>query len=642
VGAYGEIPPDLPALWVTLGHRDRAESLARLVADYEKVQASAGLAGALGAAGELDRAERMVRSIRARHGQIREPFDKTWAWTDLAWLAAISGDRARAGGWLRSAYSEARSITNTYLRSQSLLTWARVCAAGGDEARAAEFTDRARSLAEGELNRPTWQRWVLEALPLIVTGTADLDRAEALVRTVPDPYHRDRAAAGLAAMAAARGEHDRSRTLLGTITDEYRHARVTDALAALRGAGPNPDLAPYRRARVLNNLAEMVAAGGDSHAWGATDWAEPLARYGDDHMVIFAALAAGVAGGDEARASALADRAEAIVVPIRHADHQPSSLVALAWMVADAGAPARAAELAEAAEVLVRYTGRRMPTWSIAELVASAPASRDGSRATEAPRLPELSGTPKQRNWARQLRAAFVARNWGTRLPAKAETHLTHLTDARWWIEHRENLDEKWAELAELSRISELPMMTGGPRECRRATDIRNKLVYKRWGNEIPPGVREALDRLTDARWWIENEVGDGYPQAIDRALGGEVPEHDRRRMALPSYGPPEPPPHEGPCTEQPEYAPARKAAFAQVLRWPDLRAAKPGSLDGHHETCCGREGMRDGEKEGKQAWVEKKAVEIRKKSRRLTLDQARAEARGNLARIERNLDGWG
>jgi hypothetical protein len=593
-------------VWAELGYRDRAESLAQLIVEYDKVEALAKLAGPMGATGELDRSEWLVRSIKVQREQIREPYDKACAWTDLAWLAATSGDRERADRLIRQAYAEARSVTRPFLQAQLLLVWARVHAAGGDRSQANEMMDRAQKLATGTLNAPSWWLWVREALPVIVTGAGDLDRAEELVRTVPDEYNRARAAAQLVVMIAALGGTRRVEALLGLITDEFRHARVGDALAAIRSLERRSEVDPYRQARVLANLAEMVAAGGPGHGWGVSDWAEPLVRYSadrDHQVLIFAALAAGAAGGDIGRAAALADHAEAIVAPIDDPEDQPQALVTLAWMVADAGDPVRAADLANAAEALARYTRLYFRTWRVADLAAMA-ATAAGGRGADG--LPTLTGTPKQRTWAQNLRGAYVAQRWGTQIPAEAMAQLARLTeaqwwinnrdnfddalgnrtgiwnddnlpeivgtpkqedwarklrvaliseqwpdelpprvatalarliDARWWIDNRENLNSALAEYAAAHRISELPKITGASRYRARATTIRLELVRKRWGNKIPPGVWEALNRLTDAEWWIDNELGDGRPQAIDRAVGAEVPEYDRRMMALPKYG---------------------------------------------------------------------------------------------------------
>lgn len=185
VGQYGDIPPGLPALWVALGQGDRAESLTYFIADRDSVLASARLASVLAATGKLDQAERLVRSIRFWSGQARDEYGKAWAWTDLAWLAIISGDRDRSGRLIREAYSEARSVTQPYLQAQLLLAWARVRAANSDGPGAGEVGDRAWGLVTGKLDKPALGQWVLEALPVIVTGSGDLDRAEEFVRAVP-------------------------------------------------------------------------------------------------------------------------------------------------------------------------------------------------------------------------------------------------------------------------------------------------------------------------------------------------------------------------------------------------------------------------------------------------------------------------
>jgi hypothetical protein len=213
---------------------------------------------------------------------------------------------------------------------------------------------------------------------------------------------------------------------------------------------------------------------------------------------------------------------------------------------------------------------------------------------------------------------------------------LSRLTGAKWWIDNRDRLNTALAEL------NPLPPMTGGTERTRRkATRIRAELVGTRWGNRIPPGVREALNRLTDAEWWVGNEVGDGYPMAIDRALGAEVPEYDRRMMGLPRYGPPQPS-HTGPCEEQPAYAAARKAARDVASQYGDLRAGNEGSLGGLGGTCCGRAGFRDGERDGKRKWIDRRAGEIRSASRSIIAEQAVSEAKSDLSRLERNLSGWG
>lgn len=651
MGAYGDIPPDLPALWAALGHRDQAESLLPFVPPYTRVRAAASHAALVGAAGEPDRAERLVRDISVRDEEIREPYEKSSAWSDLAWQAVLAGDRERSGRLVRESYAQARSVTAPYLQSQLLLGWARVRAAGGDRPKAAEFADRAQALAEG-LNEPSWSQWVLAALPVIVTGPGDLHRAATLVGTVPDPYHRARAAAELAVMLAARGEHDRAEALLAGVSDEYRRARLSDALNAVRAVDPHPGAAPYQEARALASLAAVIAAGGSGHAWGVSDWAEPLVRYStsrDDQARVLAALAAGASGGDSDRGAALADRAEAIVRPVQDPEAQPQALVTLAWMVADAGDPPRAAKLASAAQALVRHSGHRRPGWRVADLARLAKPVADGSHVRY---LPELTGTPKQREWADDLRLTYVSGRWGMRLTAEAHALLAPLTDAHWWISNRDDLDGALAAKAGIrkpagpgapSRMSDLPEITGAPRQRMEATEIRRKLVRFRWGNEIPPGVREVLDRLTDADWWIENEVGDGHPMAIDRAVGAQLPEHYRKKMALPSYGSP-PELHPGPCEEQPEYARSRQVASERAAETGDIRIGRKGesALPAPDAPCCRTKGFSWGERDGKEVWLNRRAAEIGQADPRISRAEARKRAGSDLGKIERNLDGWG
>ena len=155
MGEYGDIPPDLPALWAALGRCDRAESSVRFVADYERGEALAALAGPMAAAGEPDQAERLVHAMQVRPGEIRDPYNRTRAWTDLAWRAAVSCDGERAAGLIRRAYAEARAITQPYFQSLLLLTWSRVYAAGGDPARADELASRAEAVATETATGPS-------------------------------------------------------------------------------------------------------------------------------------------------------------------------------------------------------------------------------------------------------------------------------------------------------------------------------------------------------------------------------------------------------------------------------------------------------------------------------------------------------
>ncbi|MBT2213224.1 hypothetical protein [Actinomadura sp. NEAU-AAG7] len=708
MGEYTEVPADLPALRAALGAADHAEALARSLPEYQRVQAMTALAAPLAAAGEPDRAEELLRSARIRPAQMREPYDAAWAWTDLAWLAVLSGDADRADRSIRSAYAQSRVIDSPYLQGLLLLAWARVLTFRGDRPGAGGMVERALTRAAA-IGRPSSDAWAMKALPLLVSGGADPARGEALARSVPQPYHRSRAVAGLAVSTAAAGEPDRAAALRHAVSDADRLARLDVALGEIAAVRPRSDRAdPFRRARAATMLAEAVMAGGAGHAWGAYEWAEPLARYPadpGDQKRIFAVLAAAAVGRATAdQTAALADRADAILDAVTDQDYHPQALIALAWMMAHAGDRARATVLGEAAEALVRYGGHHSARPRIADLAARTRAAEHGTSG-----LPALIGTPKQQAWARNLRAAYVKRRWGADTPPESLAALASLTDARWWIENRDRLDEalgpgaglwndealpriigspkqeQWArklranaiaelwpdgpptrlitaltgltearwwidhrddlrkeltEFATTVRFTELPRLTGTPQSRRRANKIRTELVRRRWRDDkIPPVVLETLTQLTNAEWWLANVDPDEYLGA-DYALESELPESARKLLTLPTRHLKRK--HPEPCSDLPDYATAWQATFNLAAQFGDLRACREGSLTPFVRTCCGQQAVRDAEKAGKQAWLETRAKKIRKSSLLMTASRAMEEARSDLRRIERNLDGWG
>ncbi len=93
------IPTDLPAVWATLGHPNRAEQIARGITDpYRQAQALAAVAQAVAAAGDLDRArqlattaEQIARDIPDDHGEAQ-----AHALAAVARAAAAAGDLDRA------------------------------------------------------------------------------------------------------------------------------------------------------------------------------------------------------------------------------------------------------------------------------------------------------------------------------------------------------------------------------------------------------------------------------------------------------------------------------------------------------------------------------------------------------------------
>lgn len=718
VDKCGEIPPDLPALWAACGSFGRAESLVQFLSKHGKAWSPAGLARSFAAMGDLDRAERLVRASSSGGRPLLDAYETARAWTDLAWLATTGIESARARDLMRRAYAAARSVEAPYRQAHLLLAWSRVRAVGGDRPGADALVDRACARAMSEDDSSARQKWVFEALPLIVTGNGDLDRAESLISTVADPGLRAHAAAGLAVMLACIGERDRAETMIGTITDQHRRDRVSRAIASVHGAELRSHTIPRGQARALTGLARW-AAGGIDHPGGPGDWPQTLVRHVDNpghQRLIFAALAAMAIGKDRDRAKpravALADRAADIVAPVP-VSVRPQALVDLAWIVVGAMEWTRVKELAITALELTRDAEQHAETLWEARLLRNDPLADEETTGG----LPTLIGSPKQRKWAQSLRTTFTERRWGTRMPAVAAAGIARLTEAQWWIENRTRLDtefdnaagiqdsgsglpeiqgtpkqkatadelrdgiirERWPEgppfpvavaLAELddaewwvdhrdhlaaeladfaaaTRWSGLPDLVGLPGQRKRAASLRADLVHNYWSREIPLAVRVALNRLTDAGWWIGNARGDGHPRSLARAFGKLLPRLDHNMMALPHYGPwPEPgysDEHEGPCRDRPAYDESYEAVFAVTAEHGDIRSpSAQGRLTDHYaRSCCGKAGWQAGAKDGEEVYVARQAEALRRE-RGLSEQAARDQARANLAQYQQALNGHG
>lgn len=525
---YVAFPPNLPALWAGLGYRDRAKNLIRFV-PYDRAGALADLAGAVAGRGDLGRAVALARSIEFQRGEVRDRYQKARAWAELAWMAARAGDREFADDLIGRAESLVEWLTDMpYLQAQVLMGLARVAAACERRDQADELSGEAESLASSTLNEPSWWQWVMDVLPVAATGAGRYDQAERMVRSIPDPYHQARAVAALALIMAADAHHARAENLARSITDRHRHARTAMAmgtLGAVRGAGAASAAGPYWWAWAVTALAEMVAAGG-SHAWGASDWAEPLVRCSadpDDQVRIFGALAAAVAGGDRERAAALADRAEALAQVVSDPEDRPQALTSVAWMVTAAGDHGRAITLARAAEALAMNPGRwNRRTWTVAELATAVPVPLE-DRADDVA-LPEMTGSAKQRAWARDLRHGFVDGRWGGRIPPSVREQLLRLTDSRWWIDNRDRLDEALAAQDGVRDDELVPELTGTPKQVDWAQRVRAEHIRERWAGGIPPEARAVLATLTAAGWWLDNR------DALDTALTAEIQAYRRAR----------------------------------------------------------------------------------------------------------------
>ena len=476
-----------------MGHPDHARGLIRPMAFYEQVQAQAELAVALAGFGDYDQAEAVVRSIDSS-GDCRQIFEHAMGWTGIAWLVAAAGQRSRAEKLSREAELMGPALrTMPYLQAQLLIDLARVAAATDNVPRAMMLANRAEELAR-PLNEPGWSSWVLQVLPVVFL--VDRVRALSLVQSLPDTYIQSLAMAGLAVMTQASGEP--ADELVGLIGDVDRRSHVQSALATI-GSGLSTTL--FWRVRALSSLAELVAVSGGRR--GMYHWAGPLVYSKDpaDHTRMFAALT-NTTGN---YATALFDRAEAIVQEIPYAEEQPSALTQLAWMIAGAGGHGQAERLAAAVEAL---TLMNRQSWTLAALM---PAEVGDA-------LPDLTGTSKQCRWAESLRAAFIKRRWGTTPPPDARILLTQLVGSRWWIDNKDRLEDAFAE--EANPKDDLIALTGTPKQREWAGRLRTSLIQRHWPHERPNEVLMALAEVTTAQWWIEHR------DDLDKAFIAEVESH--------------------------------------------------------------------------------------------------------------------
>jgi tetratricopeptide (TPR) repeat protein len=433
-----QIPTDLPAVWATLGHPNRAEALAwAITSPYPRVLAA--LARARAAAGDVDRAEA------------------------LAGLIAVPD-----------------------LQAEALAAVAEVVVAAGDHTRALALVDRAEALVRSLTSIGWWRlALVLTAVARVVAATGDLDRAETIVGSITyDPDDPNLQANGLAAVAevaAAAGNHtralalaDQAEALAGSITSPDRQAEALAAVAEVVAAAGDLDRAEAlarsitrsvvwdRRADALTAVARVVAATGD------VDRAEALARsitVPDRQAMALAAVAEVVAADDHTRAEALTARVEALTVEtetwvmgLRNDGHQVQALTllartltALARAVAAAGDHVRAQTLAVRAEAVARsITDRNRQAKALTALVEVVVAAGDFVRAEALARaIAHPFPYPQARALTAVARAVAAAGDY-----VRAEALARSITDPRGRLEDLHLRAEALAAVVEVAAAS--------------------------------------------------------------------------------------------------------------------------------------------------------------------------------------------
>ncbi|RKT74845.1 hypothetical protein DFJ66_8219 [Saccharothrix variisporea] len=218
------------------------------------VAEAAGTAGDRDLAGRLvDRAEADARAVDARSSLMADQQARV--------LVSVAGTAAKIGD-LDRAEAVARSIAVLAQQASALAAVAEVVARAGDAERARALILRAESLSrtpdlEVQLHLISGLRAVTEA----AVEAGDLDgarssaaRAEAVARSTSGADDRDGALASAAGVAAVAGDLDRVDAVITSIADPY-----TQAWALLRTGEATAGAGGFDRARTLLGRAASMA-----------------------------------------------------------------------------------------------------------------------------------------------------------------------------------------------------------------------------------------------------------------------------------------------------------------------------------------------------------------------------------------------
>jgi tetratricopeptide (TPR) repeat protein len=383
------------------GNLDQAEAIAGAITDtYWQPKALASVAGAAGEVGDLDRARALIVRAEVIAGSNTKLERQAWDLVSVAVAAARAGDLDRAAALVARAEAIARSITadSRLMRDQQagvLVSVAEGAAEIGD-------FDRAEAIADS-ITVSKQQAWAMAAVAEVAARAGDLDRAgtlivraEAVVRSVPEPFQQAKTVRALAsAVDAATDAGDlggagalivRAEAVARSITtSEDRTSAMVAVAEAVAKAGDLDravtiavsDTDPYWQAWGLKRVGEVAARVGDfDRAATLIMRAKTIARSFADSLPhsdqrgyqrargLESSAAAAARTVERGRAEAAAragdlDRAEVIASSLTSED-EARVLVSMAEATAKAGDLHRAAKLLVRVEALahsVRATG---------------------------------------------------------------------------------------------------------------------------------------------------------------------------------------------------------------------------------------------------------------------------------------------
>jgi Trypsin-like peptidase domain len=329
------------------GDLNRAEALARTITDPgAQEQALAGLVTAVAQAGDLDRAEALARTIT-------DPDAQAQALGRVGALAAETGDFDRAYRLAADAESIARTLTEWYAQARILGGLVTIAAQAGDPTRAHRLAAEAKALVDSPTVDSDAREQAKVDVAIAIAQAGDLDRAEAIARTLSDalaPWYylsgrnRAPALAPLVAAMARAGDLDRAEALARDIHAQLDKAKALIELAIVAAQAGDLDRAEALVHVTTDHVGHKQALAG---LVTAMSWADDSISSTDGEAQALTGLVTAMArAGDSDRAHRLASDAEALARTITDPDAQEQALAGLVTTVAQAGDLNRAEALA--------------------------------------------------------------------------------------------------------------------------------------------------------------------------------------------------------------------------------------------------------------------------------------------------------
>jgi tetratricopeptide (TPR) repeat protein len=354
------------------GRADRAEAVARsITAPRCQAEALAAVAQALAGAGQPEAAAQMARQAEAVARSITDRQGQAEALAEVAQALAGAGQPEAAAQMARQAEVMTHSITDVDRAASILTAVAQALARSGETEQATQVAGQAETVARS-IAIPRWREWniamprtdlrvsALTAVAKALARGGEMERAEAVARSITDPRQQAQAFTAVARLLVASGQAGRAEALVRSLTGQDDQASA------------------------LHELAGALARAGD------TDRAETVARSMDRwqvstlHEVACALVRVGKI-----------DRAEAVARSHTYPYDQAEALAAVSEALVQAGQAERAVQVVGEAERVARSV--------------TDPAGRDSALFVVARALARLG----QAEWATAVARSITTRAGG-------------------------------------------------------------------------------------------------------------------------------------------------------------------------------------------------------------------------------------